>query len=342
MNGKERIEKVLQGQWPDQRPVMIHNFMMASREAGISMAEYRSDPKKIAQVHIQAVEKYKLDGVFLDIDTCTTAGALGVPVVLPENETARTTGSHPDLTSLDAVADLPAPDIANDERVQIWVEACRLLKEYFGDEILVRGNCDQLPFSVASMLRGMTEWMMDLMNPESQEKVFQLLDYCTIACEQFVRLMADAGAHLLSHGDSPAGPDMISPDMYVKYAMPYEKKIIDLVHKLNKYYLLHICGDTSAILKDMVATGADALEIDYKTDVNLMHQVCGDCITISGNLNPAGALLSAGPDGVAQEVRDLLNIYNDSPRLIVCSGCVLSPETPAENIDAFVKTVRSS
>jgi hypothetical protein len=26
MNGRERIETVLKGQWPDQRPVMIHNF----------------------------------------------------------------------------------------------------------------------------------------------------------------------------------------------------------------------------------------------------------------------------------------------------------------------------
>ena len=38
MNGRERIETVLQGQWPDQRPVMIHNFMMAARLFGLCVA----------------------------------------------------------------------------------------------------------------------------------------------------------------------------------------------------------------------------------------------------------------------------------------------------------------
>lgn len=342
MNGRERIETVLQGNWPDQRPVMIHNFMMAARQAGMSMAQYRPDPKMIAQAHIQAVEKYELDGVLIDIDTCTTAGALGVPVDFPETEAARTTGPHPAMTSLDAVADLPAPDLANDERVQIWIEACRQLKDYFGDEILVRGNCDQLPFSVASMLRGTTEWMMDLVSPDSDEKVFALLEYCTEACRQFVTMMAGAGAHMISHGDSPAGPDMISPDMYVKFALPYEKKIVDLSHKLGKHYLLHICGNTSVILDKMIETGADALDIDYKTDPNLLRRVCGERVTVSGILNPSGALLRGTPREVASEVRSLLDVYADSPRLIACTGCALPPDTPSENIYAFVKAVRDS
>ncbi|MHC4960587.1 MAG: uroporphyrinogen decarboxylase family protein [Planctomycetota bacterium] len=342
MNGRERIETVLKGQWPDQRPVMIHNFMMAARQAGMTMAQYRSDPKMIAQAHIQAVEKYDLDGVLIDIDTCTTAGALGVPVDLPEIEAARTMGPHPAMTSMDAVADLPAPNLANDQRVQIWVEACRLLKDYFGDEILVRGNCDQLPFSVASMLRGTANWMMDLITPDSEDKVFALLEYCTQACAQFVTMMAGAGVHMISHGDSPAGPDMISPGMYVKYALPYEKKIVELSHELGRHYLLHICGDTSVILEYMIETGADALDIDYKTDADLLRSVCGDRVAVSGILNPAGALLNGSPEDVAKEVRALLEVYRDSPRLIACSGCALPPDTPSENINAFVKAVRDS
>ena len=342
MNGRERIERVLKGQWPDQRPVMIHNFMMAARQAEMTMAQYRSDPKMIAKAHIQAVEKFELDGVLIDVDVCTSAGALGVPIDLPEDEVARAKGTHPLLTSLDAVDDLPEPDLASDQRVQIWVEAVKQVKDYFGDEILVRGNCDQLPFSIANMLRGTENWMMDLITPESGENVFKLLEYSTRACAQFVTMMAETGAHMISHGDSPAGPDMISPDMYVKYALPYEKKIVDLSHELGKHYLLHICGNTSAILDKMIETGADVLEIDYKTDVNLMRSVCGDYITISGNLNPAGVLLNGSPEDVAKEVQALLEVYRDSPRLIACSGCALSPGTPAENIYAFVEAVRVS
>lgn len=37
MNGYQRIRAVLNGEWPDKRPVMLHNFMMAAREAGLTM-----------------------------------------------------------------------------------------------------------------------------------------------------------------------------------------------------------------------------------------------------------------------------------------------------------------
>lgn len=37
MNGYQRIKAALPGEWPDQRPVMLHNFMMAAREAGLTM-----------------------------------------------------------------------------------------------------------------------------------------------------------------------------------------------------------------------------------------------------------------------------------------------------------------
>ena len=57
MNGFQRIQKALKGEWPDRRPVMLHNFMMAAEEAGYSMKEFREDPKKAADAFIQSVEK---------------------------------------------------------------------------------------------------------------------------------------------------------------------------------------------------------------------------------------------------------------------------------------------
>ena len=191
------------------------------------------------------------------------------------------------------------------------------------------------------MMRGAQNWMLDLMMAE-EGRIVELLEYCTDATSQFLKLMAQTGCDMLSNGDSPAGPDMISPDMYVKYALPYEKKIADLTHELGKHYLLHICGNTGAILDEMINTGADALEIDYKTDVNLMRKACGDRVTVSGILNPSGALLNGRPEDVTKEVQALLKVYSQSPCLIACSGCALPPDTPAENIFAFVEAVRVS
>ena len=60
MNGRERITRALRGEWPDRVPVMLHNFMMAAREAGFTMSRFRSDPEVIASSFIQAVEPVRL------------------------------------------------------------------------------------------------------------------------------------------------------------------------------------------------------------------------------------------------------------------------------------------
>ena len=83
MNGFERIDAALHGRWPDQTPIMLHNFMMAAREAGMTQQQYRSSPRNIADAHLRAIETYGTDGIVLDVDTATLAEAVGVPVDHP-------------------------------------------------------------------------------------------------------------------------------------------------------------------------------------------------------------------------------------------------------------------
>ncbi|MCP4377959.1 MAG: hypothetical protein GY794_17495, partial [bacterium] len=223
MTGLERITAALNGTQPDTVPIMLHNFMTAAREAGLTLSQYRSDPDNIARAFIEAVQRYQYDGILVDIDTATLAGAVGVPVEYPDDEPAVCLRGC--LDNLSDVASLPDPDVARDEHIQIWLEASRLLKQHFGDEICIRSNCDQAPFSLACMMRGMQNWMMDLMDPDNEQNIAALLEYCTEATSQFVSLMAKTGAHVISNGDSPAGPSMRSPAMYRQCALPYGKRI---------------------------------------------------------------------------------------------------------------------
>jgi len=89
MNGRERIKAALDGLVPDTTPIMLHNFMMAAKESGVSMEQFRNNPQIICDSFIASVEKYRYDGVLVDIDTVTLAGALGVPVDFPIHEPAR-------------------------------------------------------------------------------------------------------------------------------------------------------------------------------------------------------------------------------------------------------------
>ena len=135
MNGHERIQVALSGKWPDQVPVMLHNFRMAAAEAGLSMAEFRRDPQAIARCFTAAVEKYQYDGIVVDVDTATLAGAIGVPIDFPEHEPARCRAAK--IENLAAVADLEPVDVGKYAGVQVWLEAVRLLKQHFGDEVYV-------------------------------------------------------------------------------------------------------------------------------------------------------------------------------------------------------------
>ncbi|MBI5380312.1 MAG: uroporphyrinogen decarboxylase family protein [Opitutae bacterium] len=329
----------LRGEQPDAVPIMLHNFLLAIHEAKRTHREYRESPRVIADTLIQAVETYHYDGILVDIDTATLAGAVGVPVDYPENQPARC--EAPSLTDLSAVADLGMPRIAESPRIQVWLEAVRLLRAHFGNEILIRGNCDQAPFSLASMMRTPEVWMMDLLDEDSEEAVQKLLAYCAQATTQFVELMAQAGAHIVSNGDSPAGPELISPDMYRRFALPGERQVVAAAHKAGMPYVLHICGKTDAILADMVSTGADALELDYRTDLQKIRAALDGRATFIGNIDPSGVLTFGTPELVAAKTRELLEQFAGVARFVLNAGCAIPAETPPANLKAMIRTARA-
>jgi len=334
MTGTERIQAALKGEWTDRRPVMLHNFMMAAHEEGISMKEFGENPQSAARAFINAAEKYDIDGLLIDVSTAILAGSLGVPVDYPEDEPARTHGTL--ISSLDEIQNLSPVDVSSDTGIQHWLEITRIVKEYFGEEKYIRGNCDQAPFSLASMIRGSQELMTDLlMEPD---KVHLLLEYSTEAGLQFIRLMAETGAHMVSNGDSVAGPEMIPPEFYREFALPYEKRLVNEAHRLGLAYTLHICGDAGVILEDMVQTGADALELDYLTDIQKIYDHCHSSTLMIGNLDPSAVLKYGTPELVRQLTLELLEIYKGSPRLMINAGCAIPPDTPSENIRAMIET----
>jgi len=338
MNGYQRIQAALRGEWPDSTPVILHNFMLAAKEAGITMEQYRQDPDAIARCLIESVERYDLDGALVDIDTATLAGALGVPLELPEDQPALSRGAR--LKVLEEVDDLEPVDIGRYSRVQVWLESARLLSRHFRNEVFIRGNCDQCAFSLASMMRTPQEWMLDLMDEHNHERAHRLLEHCAGATSQFIRLMAQTGAHMVSNGDSPAGPEMISPRLYRVFALPYEKLAAECAHGLDQPYALHICGNTNLILNEMVKSGADALELDFKTDMRLARKELEGRVTFIGNIDPNGVLALGSQQLVEARTRELLECFGGNPRFILNAGCAIPPTTPSENIRSMVKTAR--
>jgi uroporphyrinogen decarboxylase len=318
---------------------MLHNFMMAAREIGVTMRQFREDPVVMARVFGESMERYDLDGIMVDVDTVTLSGAVGVEVDLPEDNPGRSHGGF--LTTLEQIRDLEPIDLSKNRRVQVWTEAVAILVKQYGSERFIRGNCDQDPFSLSASMRGMDHWLMDVAAQQDDELVFALLDYCTSICCQFLKLMAATGCHMLSNGDSPAGPDVLSPRLYAKYALPSEQRVAACSHELGVPYLLHICGKTDRILAKMTEIGAEALEIDYKTNVQMAHDTFKDKVTFVGNIDPSEVIARGTPEVVKAKTNELLDVFADTPRFILNAGCAIPADTPPANIRAMCACLRS-
>jgi uroporphyrinogen decarboxylase len=329
----------LRGEAVDMPPVMLHNFMMAAHENGVSMADFRRDAQLAAQSFINAVEKYHYDAILMDIDTATLAGAVGAKVDFPDDEPARVVSGV--LATMESVNDLKPVDLSADMRIQVWLETVSRLVDHFGQEIAIRGNCDQAPFSLAALVRSTDAWLMDLTDQEKKPYAEQLLEYCVQITTQFIQLMAEAGAHIVSNGDSIGGPDMVSPRFYRKYVLPYEQRVSKAANDLGMPYILHICGNTTKILPDMMNSGAQGLEIDYKTDIQVAHNLLKDHVTLIGTLDPVSVVSQGSKELVVQKSEELLQLFSDTPRFILNAGCAIPPETPSENIRAMIQAARN-
>ena len=334
MNGYERIVAALSGKMPDRRPVMLHNFMHAAELSNINMKQFREDPRLAANSLIEAVERYELDGVLFDVDTALLASSIGVPTDYPDESPAR--NHQPLLDNLADVHQLKEVDISKNIRIQHALETVRILKNYFKNEVYVRGNCDQCPFDLATLVRTAGNFMMDLLVDE--ENAIALIKYCTNVTKQMIRLMSATGADMVSNGDSFAGPDMLPPEMYRKFAFPYELEIVNEAHDCQKPYLLHICGNTDLILEDMTGLGLDAVELDYKTSIHKIYETMHDKCTLFGTIDPSGVLTFGSLKEIEQKTVELLKVYQDCPRLVINAGCAIPKEAPHENVKYFVDT----
>jgi MtaA/CmuA family methyltransferase len=152
--------------------------------------------------------------------------------------------------------------------------------------------------------------------------------------------MAETGCDMLSNGDSPAGPDLLPPELYVKYALPYEKELADESHRLDLPHALHICGNTELILKKMPETGSDAFELDYKTGTQKAFDILHDKAVFIGNIDPSGVLALGTPELVREKTRALIAIFSGTNRFILNAGCAIPASTPEENIRAMIEVAR--
>jgi uroporphyrinogen decarboxylase len=339
MNGYERINITLTGGLADKVPLMLHSFMPAAAEAGFTMTEYRNSARNMADSHLQFVRKYGLDGILLDVDTCMEAGAVGVPIDFPEDGPARASGPASD--NIDELLEMMRPEKLHEcDRIKIQLEAVGIMKKEARGEIFVRGNCDQMAFSLAMLSYGMENFLADLLDEELEEKIILLIDRAFDVHLEYHRMMLDAGADITSFGDSSCGPDVISPKLFLKYSLPFHKKLQRELTKMNTGTICHICGNLDRIIDDVAAIGYTGVEIDYKTDIKNAARVMKNKSIVFGPIDPSGVFYFGTPESMRTKTREVLEYFNGRG-LVLGAGCAIPKGAPGELIRTFVETART-
>ncbi len=333
MTGKQRALAALRGEPQDRVPVIPIVGQAGAALCGVSIREHAHNARTLARCQVECARRFGYDGLYIAADTWVNAEAVGFPhVEHPPNAPACGHGTW--IESAEQLEGLALPDPKQAGRWPLMVEAVRQAVALAGDELLIIGNFDQSPFDLACQLRGLSRFLVDVL--ESPEFAHQLLDYCARAVSRYALALAEAGAHVLNTGDSAASGSLVGPNVYAEFAFPYEKKVFEAVRaRCDTPITLHICGDTSTCIERMIETGAAGIEIDHVMDLRWVRQVCRERVTAIGNLDPVGQLLHGTPDLIQATCRSCLEAFAGSNRFILSTGCAISPLTPPANLAAM-------
>ena len=338
MTSLERVQAVFRGEVPDRLPVIPQGFMFSMRTAGYSIGQVNRSPAKMAEAHRISQEKYGYDGCVVDVDDATLAEACGARVIFRENDVAAVDEHHPVLEDLRDIDHLRLPDPLKDGRICEWLETVERLKQSIGDHVFILGRADQGPFSLLSLLRGTQDFMMDLLD-EEPEVIHHALEWATEAHLRFAKAQIMAGADATSMGDAYASADLVSPKIYRDFAYPYEKKVVEGMKEFKKPYSIHICGNATKIIDLMGNTGAQLLEIDWKTDMGLARRSVPASTVLMGNIDPSDPMCIGTPEKVTRQIQEML-VKTKGKNLIISSGCALGANTKPENMEAMVASAR--
>jgi uroporphyrinogen decarboxylase len=339
MNSLDRVMAAINFEKTDRVPVDLHNFLVTCEYSGLPYDEVLQSGEKMADAQIRLWERLGHDMLLVENGTTAVAGALGCVISYAKKGPPRII--KPILEDdLNDFKKLKMIDPYQDGSLPELLKATRLLREYFGDKVCIMGRADQGPFSLAVALRGIENFMMDLMDQEKYETIHQLIEFCTEVYLKFAEAQIKSGAHCTSMGDGFAGPSIVSPDIYEKFAFPYQKKVGDFMKAKGYISSNHYCGNSTKIVPRLVETGIRILEIDDKTDLKVATEYAKGKTCILGNVSTTVLHLGT-PEDVRKLACEAIEIAGKNSGFILGPGCALAGEVPMENIEALIGAART-
>ena len=335
LNSRERVLKLFSKEKTDYIPIFsgMGNVTVHGLEKyGWKFPEIHTDARKMANMAASTCQLFGFESVVVPFDMGVEAEALGSKVNYYAHATDilyPTISEHPAEKVEDLNLQVPS-DLAKAGRIPVVTEALRILKKEVGDKVAV-GSWVLGPYTLAGQLLDLSQLAKAAF--KKKDLVSKVLDQLAGVLIQIIKIYRAAGADYITVREMGAGPDILSPRMFESLVRPPLKKIFDGIESPK---VLHICGDTNAIVDQMVLCGADAISVEKKNNVVETRKKLGPDVMIFGELDAYGVLSMGKPDDVDKAVKEAI----DRGVNAIWPGCDLWPVVPKENMEALITAAR--
>jgi len=335
LSARERVLKFLNGEEVDRPPIfsgMGNVIKPVLDKYGIVFSRVHRDPELMARAAAGMYREFGFECAVVPFDLGVEAEALGAKMNFYDDVEGLL---YPTIKekSVVGVEDIKIPeDLENAGRIPIVTGAIKALRRELGDEVAI-GTYALGPFTLAGQVKE-----LDALFEESflePEKTGELLAKLSDFIVRVFNIYRDAGADYFTLREMGGTSDVMSPKSFRSLIKPH---LIEILAKMPRPNILHICGDTNSIIKDMAECGADALSVDQKNCITETREKLGTEAIILGNFDPIKILHKGEAKDVGPAVLESLK----GGASAVWPGCDLWPEVPRENMEALVSVLKET
>ncbi|MFA6929747.1 MAG: uroporphyrinogen decarboxylase family protein [Lentisphaeria bacterium] len=330
MSEQPLILDFLAGKKPEALPFMPIFMRFAARFGKVPYRDFCLDAEAHCEANLKTAKAFSSDWVNVMSDPYAESEVFGAVIRYPENSLPEETRHA--LNSLDE----EFPELTHEEflacpRITGRIEQIARFRALCPSQLLICGWIEG-PLAEYCDLRGMGDAFLDLY--DQPEKVHQIISKTMNMAMFFAEQQIKAGAHCIGIGDAVCS--QCGLEFFREFALPWEKKLVKHIQQLGAIAKLHICGNTTAILPDMIATGADIVDIDHLViDMTPFVPLLSPNQVLCGNLDPVSIIQNMDPPRIKAATQAVL--AQVPGKLILSGGCEITPDTKPEHILAMAE-----
>ncbi len=306
------------------------------RKAGSFLALAKT-PELACEVTVQPLRRFALDAAIIFSDILTVPDAMGLGLYFAEGEGPRF--ERPVRDEKD-VAGLRVPDM---ESLRYVFDAITLTRRELAGRVPLIGFSGS-PFTLACYMiegGGSDDFrLVKTMMYARPELLHRILAVNADAVAAYLNAQIAAGAQAVMIFDTWGGA--LAHDAFQSFSLAYSRRVLAAITRTNEGRRVPAILFTKGggqWLEAMADSGADALGVDWTTDLGAARSRVGGRVALQGNMDPMA--LFAPPQAIEKEVERVLRSYGAGPGHVFNLGHGVSQHTPPEHVHALVEAVHS-